>query len=105
MRKLATLAIVTTIALGGCTWVKLDQGGKHVQIGYAGDVNNCQKVGVVSARTQDQVILERNESKVQKELYTLARNDAAKMGATNLVQHALPKDGRQAFTAYRCDPV
>ncbi len=105
MRKLTSLAMIATLVLGGCTWVRLDQGGKNVQIGYAGDVHNCQKLGVVSARTQDQVILERNESKVQKELYTLARNDAAKMGATNLVQHSLPKDGRQAFTAYRCQPA
>jgi hypothetical protein len=42
------------------------------------------------------------EAKVQEELYTLARNNAAGLGATNLVQHGRPKDGEQSFTAYRC---
>ena len=86
----------------GCTWVNLSDTGREVQIGYAGNVQNCQMLGVVNVTTQSKVVVERGTAKIQEELYTLARNSAASMGATNLVQHDLPKDGAQSFSAYRC---
>ncbi len=105
MKKLLTALAVFGVALGGCTWVDLDAKGKQVQIGYAGDIQQCERLGVVSASTQTKIVMNRDESKVQEELYTLARNNAAAMGATNLVQHGMPKDGEQSFTAYRCNPA
>ena len=54
---------------------------------------------------QNKLLMERDEAKVQEELYTLARNNAAAIGATNLVQHGMPRNGEQSFTAYRCHEV
>jgi hypothetical protein len=92
-------------AVFGCTWVNLTEAGQDVQIGYAGDVKNCQMLGTVAVTTQSKVLVERGTSTVQNELYTLARNQAGPMGATNLLPHTLPEEGAQAFSAYRCPRI
>ncbi|MEM1229887.1 MAG: DUF4156 domain-containing protein [Pseudomonadota bacterium] len=94
--------VITTLVASGCTWVDLEPDAKQVQIGYAGDLAQCERIGVINANTKARVVMARDEAKVQEELYTLARNNAADLGATNLVQHGRPKDGEQSFTAYRC---
>lgn len=103
MRKLALWAIL--VAVSGCTWVNLTEAGEDVRIGYAGDVQSCKMLGTVTVRTQSKVVMERSTSKVQEELYTLARNQAAPMGATNLLPHGLPDAGTQAFSAFRCPQI
>lgn len=107
--KYACLILLTGLLLGGCSWVQLSEAGQAVQIGYSGDVQNCQRLGVVSVSTQNKVLVERGESTVQDELYTLARNRAAKMGATNLILQGLQQAGEQDFWAYDCpqltDPI
>lgn len=105
MLKKITAAIAFAFATSGCTWVDLKPTAKHVQIGYAGDIAQCQRVGIISVNTQSKLIMERGDAKIQKELYILARNSAAAMDATNLVQHGMPKQGEQDFTAYRCADV
>lgn len=105
MRKLAFCGALLAVAASGCTWVHLSEAGEDVQIGYAGDVKNCNMLGTVTVTTQSKVVIERNVSKVQDELYTLARNQAGPMGATNLVPHRLPEAGMQAFSAYRCPQI
>lgn len=100
MRQLALLTLTYIVA--GCTWVNLTESGSAVQIGYAGNVQQCEHMGVVFASTQAKVVLERDGAKVQEELHTLARNNAASLGATNILLHGLPEEGVQSFNAYRC---
>lgn len=104
MRRL-TLGAVLVAAASGCTWVHLTESGEEVHIGYAGDVQSCKMLGTVSVTTQSKVVIDRNATKVQEELYNLARNQAAPMGATNLLPHALPEEGAQSFSAYRCPQI
>lgn len=104
MQKLALYGFLAVIA-SGCTWVQLTDAGEAVQIGYAGDVKSCQMMGTISVTTQSKIVLERDATAVQEELYNLARNQAAPMGATNLMPHALPEQGTQAFSAYRCPRI
>ncbi len=104
-RYSAIFVVALATSVTGCTWVDLKPAAKNVQIGYAGDIAQCQRVGMLTVNTQSKLILERDEAKVQKELYTLARNNAAAIGATNLVQHGMPKNGEQAFTSYRCSDI
>jgi hypothetical protein len=103
--KLLSISLLILAGVCGCTWVNLSESGEDVQIGYAGNVQNCRMLGVVNVTTQSKVVVERGSAKVQEELYTLARNSAASMGATNLVQHDMPKDGAQSFSAYRCPQI
>ena len=63
---------------------------------------NCRKVGIVSAHTKDQVVINRSDSKVREELLVLARNEAAKLGGDSIVAMGPPRAGEQDFTAYKC---
>ena len=96
------LLTTAALALSACTWVPLHPNAELVQIGYAGNIQDCQHLGTINATTRSKVVMERDEAKVQTELYNLARNNAAAMGATNLVQHGMPENGQQSFAAYRC---
>ncbi len=97
--------ILFTLALAGCSQVTLKPKGQAVKIGYAGNVQNCVFLGTVEASTQAKVVIERSASAVQEELYILARNHAGSMGATNLVQHGMPQNGIQTFSAYDCPQI
>ena len=102
----ALIAGTTLMAsVSGCTFVQLTETGQQVSVGYAGDVQQCTRLGVVSTATTNKVLLERGEAAVQGELYTLARNKAASMGATNLIPQGLPENGEQDFWAYNCPQV
>ncbi len=102
MRTSLIVMAVQIVLLGGCTWVKLSEGGANVSQASEADVVNCQKVGIVSAHTRDQVVVNRSSSKVREELLVLARNEAASLGGDSVVAMGPPRAGEQDFTAYRC---
>ena len=96
--------LIMTLFLTGCSFVQLSDGGRGVIQAGAGDVANCQAVGVVSATTQSRVVLERGTEKIAEELIVLARNQAADLGANAVVPIGPVDNGAQSFRAYRCDP-
>ncbi|MEZ5560691.1 MAG: DUF4156 domain-containing protein [Pseudomonadales bacterium] len=105
MNRWLIVALAFALLQGCATFVKLTPAGEGVQIGYGGDLNSCELLGRVNVNTEDKVLVRRDPTKVQEELNRLARNNAAGMGATHLIPHALPEDGSQTFSAYRCPPA
>jgi len=104
MNRIVVSAIVA-LALSGCTGVSLKSEGETVSIGYSGNIQHCLFLGTVQTNTLAKVVVERSAASVQEELYTLARNQAGSMGATNLVQHGRPESGSQTFSAYDCPQI
>ena len=113
---LLTSASLILCSLAGCTWVPLTPTGESVQVmpttsnvtsHMASDIENCERVGAVTAQTRSRIgIFARSEKKILEELQTLARNDAAEMGADHVIAEGPPSvDGRQRFAAYRCLPA
>ena len=98
-------AFSAVVLLAGCTGVGLKPTGERVEIGYNGNIQSCQYLGTVQAQTLSKVVVERSRTSVQDELYTLARNQAGSMGATNIVQRGMPEDGVQSFSAYDCPRI
>jgi hypothetical protein len=96
--------IGVTICVSGCTWVKLTEDGAAVTVASADAISECTRVGIVTARTGDRIITERKLDKVNEELHTLARNEAANLNADTIVPLSLETDGAQTFNAYRCRP-
>ena len=94
--------LAAALLLSACSFVQLSDAGAGVAQMDPADVLNCTSLGVVSAATQDKVLLERGSAKVQEELLVLARNQAADLGANAIVPVDPPKDGKQSFRAYRC---
>ena len=96
------VALMLGLTLTGCTFVSLTEAGSEVAQSSAQDVTNCTLVGDVSSQTKDKVLIDRSTGKVKEELIVLARNRAADIGATDLVETGV-EGGSATFKAYRCD--
>ena len=97
-------ALLTLAALqAGCSFVQLTPGGEDVVIRSTADIAQCESIGVVTAKTQSRVVIERGAASVQSELNVLARNEAATLGGNAIVPIGEPVEGSQSFRAYRCD--
>lgn len=107
MRRTSITALTSTllfsITLSGCNFVSLTDAGSQVAQSSADAMVNCALLGEVTSQTKDTVLLERNAGKVQLELIVLARNRAAELEATDLVQISRANRGKATFEAYRCD--
>ena len=92
------------VTAGGCTWVKPTGGGAGVHLGTATEIARCNKLGATHAKTSTKAgFFSRSTKKVDQELETLARNEAAEMGGDTIVpQGPTSSEGRRSFVVYRC---
>ena len=97
------VSLLLGLSLSGCTYVSLSEAGSRVNQSSLDAVSACTLVGDVSSQTKDKVLVDRSRGKVKQELIVLARNRAAELGATDLVQTGSVKGGTASFKAYRCD--
>lgn len=103
--KLATiLMLIALLFSGACTWVPLEQGGKQIRVAPMSEsMSRCKFKGdITTAVTNRLVGVERNAIKVADELETLARNEAAGLGANVLLPKSEVIAGEQRFAAYLC---
>jgi hypothetical protein len=97
---LATLVVATASA---CTWVALTPEAQEVRLADVADVSACEKIGKVNTTTAQKAgLFPRSHAKVQQELATLARNEAAKMGGDTVAGVSDVRDGGRTFNVYRC---
>ncbi|MDW8478771.1 MAG: DUF4156 domain-containing protein [Xanthomonadales bacterium] len=97
----ATLPLAALLA--GCAFVEPDARGREVEVAYFGVAGGCRPLGEVSVRVPHRLLgIERSAVRVRDELESLARNEAAELGADTIEPVAEPQDGRQSFRAYRC---
>jgi hypothetical protein len=96
-----TVAFVSLAS--ACTWVKLTPEAERVRLADVSAVSECEKLGKVHTTTRQKVgLFSRSQAKVQKELATLARNDAARMGGDTVAGVTEVRDGGRTFDIYRC---
>ena len=102
MRKLI-IAILAGLA-ASCTWVEPDVRGSRVEVAYADrNLGSCRKLGEVTVSVKHEIIgVDRSEMKVRDELESLARNEAATLGASHVQAAGEPSGGEQRFNAYAC---
>jgi hypothetical protein len=101
--RLAAIAGAALLA-GACTWVKLTQPAEGVHVGTINEVAACKKLGTTTSKTSPKIgIFSRSTKKVDLEVETLARNEAANMGGDTVVPQApTSSEGRRSFDVYRC---
>lgn len=99
-----TLLVPVLLATTACApWVKLTAAGADVRNVSAQVAASCTRVGRVSAVTRQRVAgVGRNDERVQAELLTMARNEAAGLGANAVVATSEISDGKQTFDALTC---
>jgi hypothetical protein len=103
--KFLPIAVALGLAtLGACTWVKLEKGGAQVRVvGQEQSLAGCTFKGDITTTVTNRLAgVERNSIKVADELETLARNEAATLGANTLQPQTGPVAGEQRFAAYLC---
>ena len=97
------LPLCLPLVLAACTWVDLDESGRAIKVAYGKNLGACEQKGEIVVSVRDRVLLvKRNSIKVRDELETLARNQAASLGADTIQALAEPQAGEQRFGAYRC---
>lgn len=97
------LGLAAAFTASSCTWVEPDSAGSAVRVSYDGNLSGCDMRGEVTVSVKHEIAgIERNAVKVQDELESLARNEAATLGA-DVVQALGPvESGEQRYGAYRC---
>jgi Domain of unknown function (DUF4156) len=100
---IATIASVAVLG-SACTWVKLTAPGESVRVGTMAQVTGCEKLGATHAKTSTKIgIFSRGPKKIDGELESLARNEAAEMGGNTIVpQGPTSSEGRRSFDVFRC---
>ncbi len=94
------------LALAGCTWVKTTPEGEKVRVLEPTEVGSCKRIGQTTVTGKANLAgVERDRSKVARELRTLARNSAADIGGDTVVPMTDIEGDRQIFAVYKCvDP-
>lgn len=100
-------AAMATLALGACTWVKMEPDGARIRV-LAADAatGGCTARGEIGVSVKDKVgLYRRNDIKVRDELETMARNEAVSLSADAIKPLEEPYNGEQRFAAFRCGSV
>lgn len=94
------------LVLCSCTWVKLNAEAESVVILTPAEFSQrqelCNRVGSTQVSVLDKVVLSRSARKVEQELATLARNQAAARGNVLLATSEI-ESGEQTFDIYQCE--
>ena len=104
--KRSTQILITSallVILVGCTWVKKTPGAASIRVVPADRVADCKNLGNVSVSTLNNVsIVNRKAAKVEKELETIAQNEAAESKADTIVAMSKIVEGRRTYAMYNC---
>jgi hypothetical protein len=97
-------AVLVSMPLAACTFVKMGPGAERVKVAAASkDMGQCEKRGEIAVSVKDRLgPYARDELRVRDELETLARNEAPGLQADTVQPKSEPSDGEQRFLAYRC---
>jgi hypothetical protein len=95
--------LLATALAAGCTWVEATPEGDEVRVVPGDRVSGCNHLGELSVYTKADVGgIDRSPNKIQQELETLARNEAATMNADTIVAVTQITNGRRTYQVYRC---
>ena len=102
--KLIVISMLTIPLLTlACNWVPLTIEGENVRVLQADAVADCQKIGNVTSKTSDRIIIfARSDRKIREELESLSRNEAVGLNGDVIVPIGTESGGRQSFDVYRC---
>lgn len=91
------------LAACGNSWVQVTPEGERVSLATAAQISNCARIGVANVNALDSIgFVDRGASRLQEELVSLARNEAAEIDGNRVVPESTINEGRQTFGIYRC---
>jgi hypothetical protein len=102
MMKKITCLLGAAILLSACSTLKLTEGGEKIRILDPNEISSCKNLGRTNTSVTAKVIFERPAEAVAKELETVARNSASRMGGDTIVPLTVIENGQQTFVVYKC---
>lgn len=104
MNKYVAVVVVSLLPVfQACSWVKPVEEAKDIALVKPELAQHCKKISVATVKVADSVgFINRRDSKVQDELITLAKNEAALASGDIIVAESDIDDGRQRFGIYDC---
>ena len=101
MKNLLVIA-VAVLLIGGCSKIKLTEGGEKVRVLDPGEVSTCRELGKTTNSVTAKVVLERPADVIAKELEIMARNSASRLGGDTIVPLTIVEKGEQTHVVYKC---
>ena len=103
VKPIKVFMLAVMLATLSCNWVPLTSEGEKIRVLQANAVADCQKVGKVTSKTSDRIIIfARSDRKICEELESLSRNEAVGLNGDAIVPIGTESGGRQSFEVYRC---
>ncbi len=97
------LVFLLLLQASACTWVKVTEPGKLVEVRETGEAENCKLLGKVTSVSRAKVAgIKRGIKKLTTELETIARNEAADMGGNTVVPLGEINGDEREFQVYHC---
>lgn len=92
------------LALSSCSsWVQLTSEGEAVMLLPESGVVSCTRIGGTRSSTLNKILFtERNRTRLEEELATLARNEAGSMGGNAITIESPISDGTRRYGVYQC---
>jgi hypothetical protein len=101
MKKITCL-LSAAFLLSACSTLKLTEGGEKVRMLDPNEVSSCKNLGRTNTSVTAKVVFDRPADVVAKELATVARNSASRMGGDTIVPLTVIEAGQQTFEVYKC---
>lgn len=103
MVKAFITAISAVLLISCSSWVQLTGEGESVLLLPLSGVTSCKRIGGTRSSTLNKILFkERNFTRLEEELNTLARNEAGSMGGDVIVIESPISDGNRRFGVYKC---
>lgn len=101
--KALSLLVIAAGLVSACTWVDVSEEAEETVVGTMANVRGCERLSTTNLKVVDSVgPIGRNEEKVAKELISMGKNEAERLGGDTIVPMDKPDDGRQTFSIYKC---
>ncbi len=99
-----TAALVFSIAVvSGCSVIEPLPGSEAVNLITEDQARNCKLMGEASAQVLDKIgFIERQDDPVEKNLETLGKNEAVKLGGNAILPLGDIEEGTRRFAVYLC---
>ena len=105
MKLLLSFGIVGTVLLSGCSFIDPLKGAAAIKLKQLDEVAHCHKLAETHVQTLHKLgFLYRNQADIEKELESLARNDAVRFKGNVIVPLDEIKQGANDYAIYLCPP-
>lgn len=101
--KINAMLLGLATVLTACSFVSLNPDAKNTAV--ATDINslsNCKFLGNTNVSLWSKAETFQSQDKVESQLDTLARNQAATMGGNTVAPSSKINDGQRAYNVYNC---